>query len=114
MYIFAIYMKELLKYCNGFDWDKSNSDKNWIRHQVTRNECEQVFFNEPKIINEDKKHSQLEGRFYLLGITDRKRLLFLVFVLRGKLIRVISARDMSEKERRIFNEKTKRNPGIQK
>ena len=114
MYIFAIYMKGLLKYCTGFDWDKGNSDKNWIRHQVTRNECEQVFFNEPKIINEDKKHSQLEGRFYLLGITDRKRLLFLVFVLRGKLIRVISARDMSEKERRIFNEKTKRNTGIQK
>jgi len=113
MYIFAIYMKELLKYCNGFDWDKSNSDKNWIRHQVTRNECEQVFFNEPKIINEDKKHSQLEGRFYLLGITDRKRLLFLVFVLRGKLIRVISARDMSKKERRIFNEKTRRNTDIQ-
>jgi len=114
MYIFAIYMKELLKYCNGFDWDKSNSDKNWIRHQVTRNECEQVFFNEPKIINEDKKHSQLEERFYLLGITDRKRFLFLIFVLREKLIRVISARDMSKKERRIFNEKTRRNTGIQK
>ena len=114
MYIFVIYMKELLKYCIGFDWDKGNSEKNRIRHQVTRNECEQVFFIEPKIINEDKKHSQLEGRFYLLGITDTKRLLFLVFALRGKLIRVISARDMSKKERRIFYEKTRRNPGIQK
>jgi uncharacterized DUF497 family protein len=105
-------MNELLKYCTGFEWDKGNSRKNWIRHQVTRNECEQVFFNEPKIINEDKKHSQFEKRFYLLGITDRKRFLFLVFVLRGKLIRIISARDMSKKERRIFNEKAKRNSNI--
>ena len=105
-------MNELLKYCTGFEWDKGNSRKNWIRHQVTRNECEQVFFNEPKMINEDKKHSQFEKRFYLLGITDRKRFLFLVFVLRGKLIRVISARDMSKKERRIYNEKAKRNSNI--
>ena len=105
-------MSELLKYCTGFEWDKGNSRKNWIRHQVTRSECEQVFFNEPKIINEDKKHSQLEKRFYLLGITDRKRFLFLVFVLRGKLIRVISARDMSKKERRFFHEKIKRNSNI--
>lgn len=105
-------MNELLKYCTGFEWDKGNSIKNWIRHQVTRSECEQVFFNEPKIINEDKKHSQLEKRFYLLGITDRKRFLFLVFVLREKLIRVISARDMSKKERRIFNEKAKKNSNI--
>jgi uncharacterized DUF497 family protein len=41
-------------------------------------------------------------RFYLLGQTDAARLLFVVFTLRGTLIRVISARDMSRKERKVY------------
>ncbi|KAA3663173.1 MAG: BrnT family toxin [Calditrichaeota bacterium] len=88
--------------CIGFDWDDGNSEKNWIRHQVSRNESEQVFFNEPLIITDDKKHSQIEKRWYLLGISDTGRLLFIVFTIRKDLIRVISARDMNKKEREEF------------
>jgi len=104
MYIFAIYMKEILQQCSGFEWDEGNSEKNWILHQVTRSECEQLFFNKPLIIGDDEKHSQDEKRWFLLGQTDAKRLLFVVFTLRGELIRVISARDMSKKERNFYNE----------
>ena len=104
MYIFAIYMKKVLQQCTGFDWDEGNSEKNWILHQVGRNECEQVFFNEPLVIGDDEGHSQIEKRWFLLGQTDSNRLLFVVFTLREKLIRVISARDMHKKERRIYNE----------
>ncbi len=43
-------MKNLLKECEGFQWDKGNSDKNWIRHQVTRFECEELFFNSVVIV----------------------------------------------------------------
>lgn len=43
-------MYELLYNCEGFEWDEGNSKKNWIRHQVTRNECEQVFFNKSLIV----------------------------------------------------------------
>jgi len=104
MYIFAIYMKEILQQCSGFEWDEGNSEKNWILHQVSRSECEQLFFNNPLIIGDDEKHSRDEKRWFLLGQTDAKRLLFVVFTLRGELIRVISARDMSKKERRFYNE----------
>ena len=38
-------MDKLLLNCIGFDWDEGNINKNWIRHQVKRNESEQVFFN---------------------------------------------------------------------
>jgi uncharacterized protein len=34
--------------------------------------------------------------------TDNARLLFVVFTLRGTLIRVVSARDMSRKERKVY------------
>jgi uncharacterized DUF497 family protein len=107
LYIFAIYIKkEVISNCTGFDWDDGNSEKNWILHQVSRNECEQVFFNAPIAVGEDIFHSQSEKRWFLLGKTDTNRQLFLVFTIREKLIRIISARDMSKQERRIYNEKS--------
>jgi uncharacterized DUF497 family protein len=106
MYIFAIYMKKILNNCEGFDWDKGNSEKNWIQHRVTQGECEQVFFNEPIIVSNDEKHSQIEIRLFLLGRTDSQRLLFIFFTVRKKMIRVISARDMNKKERKIYYERT--------
>lgn len=112
MYIFAIYMNRLINSCSGFEWDEGNFHKNWIRHQVTAGECEQVFFNEPFFIYEDIKHSVIETRWYALGITDAERLLFLVFTIRKNLIRVISARDMNKNEKEIYNEKIKRDSGF--
>ncbi len=97
-------MKGLFKNCTGFDWDEGNSEKNRIIHQVNRNECEQVFFNEPLVIANDEKHSQFEKRWYLLGSTDSRRLLFVVFTIRKNLVRVISVRDMNKKERKIYYE----------
>ena len=99
-------MKEVISNCKGFNWDAGNSEKNWILHQVSRNECEQVFFNAPIVVGEDIFHSQSEKRWFLLGKTDRNRLLFLVFTIREELIRIISARNMSKKERRIYYEKS--------
>lgn len=104
MYIFAIYMKRMLDNCTGFEWDEGNSLKNWLRHQVKQGECEQVFFNEPLVVFNDLKHSQEEQRWFLLGKTDGSRYLYLVFTVRKTLIRVISARDMNKKERKIYDE----------
>ena len=41
-------------------------------------------------------------RFYALGRTDSNRLLFVAFTVRRKLIRVISAREMTGRERRVY------------
>ncbi len=103
------------KYFNnieGFSWDDGNLGKNWIKHKVSQNECEQVFFNLPLIVSPDVKHSYFEKRFYILGATNFKRKLFIAFTIRNKLIRVISARDMTKKEKKIFDEKIKKNTGI--
>ncbi|MDX2507743.1 MAG: BrnT family toxin [Gammaproteobacteria bacterium] len=88
--------------CTGFQWDAGNSEKNWISHQVTKFECEQVFFNQPLIIGDDENHSQIEKRYFTLGQTDNARLLFIVNTIRENLIRVISARDMNNKEREVY------------
>ena len=88
--------------CVGFQWDTGNSEKNWISHQVSKSECEQIFFNQPLIIGDDEKHSQFEARYYSLGQTDSGRLLFIVSTIRDELIRVISARDMRKKEKEVY------------
>ena len=86
----------------GFDWDDANLMKNWEKHEVSASECEQVFFNSPLLTGPDEKHSEKEARHYVLGQTDSIRLLFIVFTLRRGLIRVVSARDMSKREREAF------------
>ena len=101
-------MDELLLNCVGFDWDEGNVEKNWNRHQVTKNESEQVFFNVPVIIADDTKHSRYEKRWYILGRTDAGRLLFIAVTIRKNLIRVISARDMNKKEREVYYEQIKK------
>jgi uncharacterized protein len=84
--------------CTGFDWDEANATKNWERHRVTPEEAEDVFFHDPFALRSDPAHSGREKRYWALGKTGRERKLFVVFTIRKKLIRVISARDMSRKE----------------
>ncbi len=94
-------MDELSK-CRGFQWDEGNSEKNWLAHKVTRAECEQVFFNRLLVAPGNGRDAGWERRYYLLGQTDAGRRLFVVFTIRDDLVRVISARDMSRRERRIY------------
>jgi uncharacterized DUF497 family protein len=88
----------------GFEWDHGNARKSDEEHGVSQAEAEQVFFNEQLLIVEDPRHSQRETRFHALGRTDEHRLLHVTFTLRGATtwISVISARDMSRKERARF------------
>lgn len=86
----------------GFQWDAGNATKNWSKHDVTQAECEQLFFNAPLVPAADPGHSGAEPRFFALGQTDAGRLLLEVFTLRGTLIRVISARPMSRREREVY------------
>ncbi len=89
---------------SGFDWDAGNARKNDDKHGVSQSEAEQCFFNQPLLIVEHQRHSQVESRFHALGRTNEGRRLHLTFTLRqnGRLIRVISARDMHRKERGIY------------
>jgi uncharacterized DUF497 family protein len=86
----------------GFEWDAGNSDNNWKRHQVTQAECEQLFANLPLLVSGTAKASEVESRYFALGRTDAVRELAVVFTMRGKRVRVISARPMSRRERKEY------------
>jgi len=79
----------------GFEWDS-----------VSQIEAEQVFFNLPILLLNDEKHSEKEPRFHALGKTDDPRLLHITFTIRATKLRVISARDMHKKEKKVYENNT--------
>lgn len=94
-------LPEFFEGLTGFQWDEGNAPKVWERHQVLPAECEQVFLNRPVLVATDVRHSGQEPRYHALGLSDATRRLALVFTIRGPLVRVIAARDMSRRERKV-------------
>jgi uncharacterized DUF497 family protein len=87
----------------GFEWDAANARKNVDKHGVAQSEAEEAFFHRP-LIAADMRHSGSESRFHALSVTAAGRRLHVTFTIRanGTLIRVISARDMSSRERAVY------------
>jgi len=50
-----------------FQWAHGNERKSSEKHNVSKEEAEQVFFNQPLLLLEDKAHSQNETRFHAMG-----------------------------------------------
>jgi uncharacterized DUF497 family protein len=84
---------------SGFEWDDDNI-QHIARHDFTPAEVEEVFAGDYKVRRTRQK------RYIALGETLDGRLAFVVFCrLSGGLARVITARDMEAKERRLFRRK---------
>ena len=84
---------------SGFDWDCGNID-HIDRHEYTPDEVEEVFVGNYKV------RRTRDGLYVALGETLDGRLAFIVFRrLRAGVIRVLTARDMEDKERRLFRRK---------
>ena len=93
----------------GFDWDDGNVYKNENKHGLNYKHIEEVFFNEPLLIVEDFSHSYGECRCVAFGRDNQNSKIMIVFTVRAKLIRVISARAMTKKEKKFY-ENNKNNP----
>jgi uncharacterized DUF497 family protein len=97
---------KLLLALDGFEWDSSNAEKNWLKHRVEYRECEEAFLDPESIQYYDTLHSGKEDRYIVIGRTAQQRILFVVFTLRQNKVRVISVRDAHKKERKRYEEKT--------
>jgi uncharacterized DUF497 family protein len=101
------FIPEFFPDVEGFQWDEGNSSKNWTRHGISQTEAEQIVVNRPVVVIGDVAHSSLEARYFAFGRTDGGRLLTVVFTVRGRWLRVISARPMSRRERRGYAQATR-------
>ncbi len=84
----------------GFVWEDWVVDKLDWKHGVESDEVEAAFFSLPYKVRRTKANKYL---FY--GRSDEGRYLFVVFTWAGRRIKVISARDMTDAERRFFARK---------
>ncbi|MDE3059290.1 MAG: BrnT family toxin [Bacteroidota bacterium] len=96
-----------LSSAEGFERDKGNAEKN-LKYGVRQNEIEQIFLNSPYVVLTDFQHSVEKARWKIFGKTSDGRLLLVVFTIRKKLIRPISARAMNKKEKHFYEEEIKR------
>lgn len=95
---------------DGFDWDDGNRGKA-LRHGISDEEIEQVFFNEA-VMDRQARNTPGEERRRALGETDAGRLLRVIFTVRARrgtrLIRPISVVLMSHAERRLHERRKRR------
>ncbi len=85
-----------------FDWDEGNNTKSYSKHGASIQESESMFQDVFRIDFSDPFHSTNEFRYVSIGQSSRPRLLFAAWTLRDRLVRVISIRPASLKERKIY------------
>jgi len=93
-----------------FDWDERKRSANKKKHGVSFEEAQSVFFDEHAIEYNDPEHSDEEDRFILVGKSYRLRVLVVCHCFRrsASVIRIISARKATRRERRAHTEKSTR------
>jgi hypothetical protein len=87
-----------------FEWDASKAAKNLVKHDVSFHEAATVFGDPSAVTYFDPDHSNDEDRFLTFGRSIRGRWLVVSHVDRGDHLRVISARPMTRRERKQYEE----------
>ena len=93
-----------------FEWDERKGAINRRRHGVAFEEAETVFADEHALLLDDPDHSAGEDRFILMGIGHSLRVLLVFHCHRegGEVIRIISARKATARERRQYVQRGRR------
>ena len=87
-----------------FEWDPKKSASNERKHDVTFQEASTVFGDRLAMTFVDPDDSNNEQRYLTFGLSKYNRLLVVAHTDRGEKSRIISARLMDRKERRIYEE----------
>lgn len=75
-----------------FEWDDNKASSNVLKHGITFEEAVTVFADPYLQFTEDANHSQGEQREWAIGEVENGSIVVVVFTMRGKQIRIISAR----------------------
>jgi uncharacterized DUF497 family protein len=85
-----------------FEWDKHKNTANQTKHGVSFEEAASIFLNFPLEIFFDPDNSTNEERYIAMGFSNKHRLLLVVHCenVKGTVIRIISARKATKRERK--------------
>ncbi len=87
-----------------FEWDPVKAETNKSKHGVTFDEATTVFGDVLSVSARDLAHSAGENRFVTFGLSSHGHVLVVSHTDRGGVIRIISARTVTRKEKRIYEE----------
>jgi uncharacterized protein len=87
-----------------FDWDENKAVSNRSKHGVSFEEAKTVFDDPLYVDFYDPAHSDEEDRYLIVGESSQRRLLIASYIERGNLIRLISAREVTRTERKVYEE----------
>lgn len=88
----------------NFEWDEAKAVKKFEKHDVSFKEAATVFGDPLSSTFNDPDHSIEEHRFITIGISERGRLLILAHTDREDYVRIISAREVSRREKKFYEE----------
>jgi Uncharacterized protein conserved in bacteria len=93
-------------YIDDFIWLPSILDKLEVKHQVSQEEVEEVFFNHPRFRFVESGYQKGDDVYSASGQTEGGRYLIVFFIYKSSnSALVLSARDMDRKERRRYERK---------
>lgn len=87
-----------------FEWDGNKEKLNISKHDVDITEAESVFNDPFSITVADPDHSIEEDRFIDIGMSDKNRVLVIVYTERDENIRIISVGKAKPTERKIYEQ----------
>lgn len=89
-----------------FEWDEEKAILNLRKHGVSFEEAATVFRDDLSVTVPDPDHSAAEERFITVGVSSQDRVLLVAHVERGDRIRIISARELTPRERKQYEEES--------
>ena len=87
-----------------FEWNDAKAIANLRKHGVSFDEAASVFFDPFSATADDPDHSLEEKRFVTFGRSSFGRLLVVGHVDRGDALRIITAREATRTERKLYEE----------
>ncbi len=88
----------------AFEWDEDKARENRKKHKVDFDEATTVFMDSFSVTIPDPEHSINESRYIDIGMSDKNRVLVVVYTERENKIRLISCRKATAAERRKYEE----------
>jgi uncharacterized DUF497 family protein len=87
-----------------FEWDPDKARGNEQKHGISFVEASEVFDDDHSSSVPDPDHSASEQRYLIFGISKQGKHLVVSYTERGDRIRLISARQMTPRERRAYEQ----------
>jgi len=85
-----------------FEWDPKKADHNLKKHSIDFTEASTVFADPLSITYTDPDHSLYEDRYIIIGLSAHSRLLIVAHTDREEVTRIISARKVTSRERKLY------------